>query len=106
MALRDVVKELDGAHGWTYGTIKTLVNRMAGKGWLSTQRVGNSYLYSSAVKRSKAIDQALQEFSSRVLDGMLSPVVAYFAKEESLSDEDLDELRRLLKQYQNKGRRR
>ncbi len=104
MALRDVVRELDGANGWTYGTIKTLVNRIAGKGWLNTRRVGDSYLYSPAVKRSNAVDQALQEFTSRVLDGMLSPVVAYFAKEESLSDEDLAELRRLLEQYQNKGR--
>jgi len=104
MALCDVVRELDGANDWTYGTIKTLVNRMAGKGWLNTRRIGDSYLYSPAVRRSKAIDQALQEFSSRVLDGMLSPVVAYFAKQESLSAEDLAELRRLLEQYQNKGR--
>ena len=104
MALRDVVQELDGANGWTYGTVKTLVNRMAGKGWLSTQRVGNSYLYSPAVKKSRAIDQALQEFSTRVLDGMLSPVVAYFSEREQLSDEDAKELQSLLDQYR-KGRR-
>ncbi len=106
MALRDVVEELDGANGWTYGTIKTLVNRMAGKGWLDTQRVGNSYLYRPAVERAKAIHQALQEFSTRVLDGMLSPVVAYFSEKEQLSDEDAKELQSLLDQYRKERRNR
>lgn len=105
MALGDVVQELKGNHGWAYTTVKTLVRRMAGKGWLSTRMVGGSFLYSPAVERSKAVRQALKEFSSRVLDGMLSPVVTYFAEEENINPEDLKELALLLEQYQRKGRK-
>ncbi len=105
MALGDVVRELGGGHDWAYTTVKTLVRRMAGKGWLNTMPVGGSFLYSPAVERSKAVRQALQEFSGRVLDGMLSPVVTYFAEEENLSAEDLKELKLLLEQYESKGRK-
>ena len=106
MALGDVVKELKGDYSWAYTTVKTLLRRMAEKGWLNTRMVGGSFLYSPAVDRSKAVRQALKEFSGRVLDGMLSPVVTYFAEEENLSDEDLKELKLLLEQYQNKGSKR
>lgn len=104
MALGEAIQELRGDRGWAYETVKTLVRRMVGKGWLNARRVGSSFLYSPAVERSKAVRQALQEFSSRVLDGMLSPVVAYFSEEEALSEEDLNELERLLEQYRDRRR--
>ncbi len=104
MALGDVVRELEGHQGWAYNTVKTLVRRMAEKGWVSARRVGNSFLYSPAVERSGAIRQALQDFTTRVLDGMLSPVIAYFAEKEELSKEDVKELELLLNRYREKRR--
>ncbi len=105
LALRDVVQELEGDGSWAYDTVKTLIRRMVDKGWLSTTRVGSCYLYSPAVERSKAVGQALKEFSSRVLGGMLSPVVSYLSEQESLTDDDLKELRLLLEQHESKRRR-
>ena len=104
LALRDVVQELEGHDGFAYDTVKTLMRRMVDKGWLSTRRVGTCYLYSPAVEKSKAIRQAFQEFTSRVLDGMLSPVVSFLSEQDDLSDDDLEELRVLLEQQESKRR--
>jgi len=104
MALGDVVRELEGNQGWAYDTVKTMVRRMVEKGWVNARRVGNSFLYSPAVEKSGAVSQALQDFTTRVLDGMLSPVIAHFAEKEELSKEDVKELELLLDRYRNKRR--
>ena len=105
LALRDVVHALEGHDGLAYDTVKTLMRRMVDKEWLNTTRVGSCYLYSPAVERSKAVRQALREFSSRVLDGMLSPVVSYLSEQERLTDDDLKELKLLLEQHESKRRK-
>jgi BlaI family transcriptional regulator, penicillinase repressor len=106
MALGDLVEKLKDDHGWTYNTIKTLVRRMAAKGWLNVRRVGGSFLYSPAMERAKAEKQALKDFSNRVLGGILSPMIAFLSQENTLSEEDVDELEQLLDQYRKrKGRK-
>ncbi len=100
-ALGEVYQGLDGDRNWSYDTVKVLMHRMTDKGWLDTKRVGNSYLYSPAVERSTAVRQALHEFSRRVLDGMLSPVVAYLCEEQNLSEEDFNKLERLLDEHRS-----
>ncbi len=102
LALRDVVQALEGDDGLAYDTVKTLMRRMVDKGWLNTRRVGSSYLYSPSIERSTAMRQALQEFSRRVLGGMLSPVVSFLSEQERLSEDDLRKLRRLLQQHESK----
>jgi BlaI family penicillinase repressor len=106
MALGDLVGELGGEQDWAYYTVKTLATRLVSKGWLTAKRVGGSYLYSPAVERSKAVRQALKDFTGRVLDGMLSPVIAHMFEEKSVSESDVKQLEQLLKTYKkSKGRK-
>jgi BlaI family penicillinase repressor len=102
MAARDIYARLSSTRDWAYSTVKTLVRRMVAKGWLGYQRVGNSFLYRPAVARKKAQRSAIREFSNRVLDGVLSPFVAYFAEEKQLTAEDLAKLQELIRRYQRK----
>jgi len=102
MAARDIYGCLSGHHDWAYSTVKTLVRRMVAKGWLDYRRVGNSFLYRPAVARKNAERSAIREFSNRVLDGVLSPFVAYFAEEKELTEEDLAELQELIRRYRRK----
>ena len=100
LAARDVYAHLAGAQPWAQGTVKTLLRRMVQKGWLSYTRVGNSFLYRSAVPRRKGLRAAIRQFSERVLGGALSPFVAYYAEEKHLTPEDVAELEKLLKRHQ------
>ena len=61
----------------------------------------------AAVPREKAVRRAVREFSRRVLDGVLSPFVAYYAEEGELSEEDLTRLEAIVQRHRSKkgGRR-
>ena len=105
MATRDIYEQLSQDRDWAYSTVKTLVRRMVAKGWLEYTQVGNSYLYRAAVPRNTAVRSAVKEFANRVLDGVLSPFVAYYAEEKGLSPEDVAELERIIGRHREKGGR-
>ena len=102
MALGEIVERVAGERDWSYSTVKTIARRMVAKGWLRARRVGGSFLYQPAVPRGKAVRSAVREFADRVLDGVLSPFVAYYAEEQELSDEDLAELEALIKKHRRR----
>lgn len=102
VAARDVYSHLSEDRTWSYATVKTLLRRIVKKGWVDYDQIGNSYLYRAAVRREKAVFAAIGEFSNRVLDGVLAPFVAYFAKQNDLTPEDLDELEQVLKRHRRK----
>lgn len=106
MAARDVYSQLSKSQKWTNATIRTFLRRMVQKGWLNYQQVGNSYLYRSAVSQDKAVGVAIKDFSQRVLDGVLSPFVAYFVEQENLSAEDIGRLEQILENHRRKKGRK
>ena len=103
MAAGEIFKIVERERDWSYSTVRTLLTRLVEKGWLDARRVGNSYLYSAAVPRRKAVRSAVHEFTGRVLDGLLSPFVAYYAEEHDLSEEDLRRLEEIIRRHKNKG---
>ena len=105
MAVGDIYEGLSARQHWAYSTVKTLVRRMVGKGWLDYRRVGNSFLYTAAVERQNAVREAGSKFVRRILDGVLMPFVVRYVEENGLSEEDAAELEQLLER-RRKGRRR
>lgn len=103
MAVRDIYRRLAEERDWAYPTVKTLVRRLVDKGWLSYQQVGNSFLYRAAVTQKKAVRSAVKDFSERVLNGLLSPFVAYYADEKGLSPQELKELEEIIKKHREQG---
>ena len=102
MAAGDIHCRLAGQRQWAYSTVRTLLRRLVAKGWLRHRRVGNSFLYTAAVPRSRAVRSAIKEFTGRVLDGVLSPFVAYYAEEKSLTAEEVSQLEEIIKQHRSK----
>ena len=102
-AARDIFAHLKGSTDWSYSTMKTYVHRMVGKGWLKYEQIGNSYLYRPAVGKNRAVRKAIEDFSGRVLDGVLTPFVAYFAEKGSLTSEDIEQLENIVKRHKTEG---
>jgi BlaI family penicillinase repressor len=105
MATGEIYERLADDREWAYSTVKTLVRRLVEKGWLTYRKVGNSFLYRPAVPRARAVRAAVSEFSSRVLDGLLSPFVAYYAEENGLSAEEVARLEEILAHERKRGGR-
>jgi BlaI family penicillinase repressor len=93
-----VVSTLAGSKAWSVGTIKTLLNRLHSKGALRFKKVGKAYLYFPVVTEDQLRSAETESFVDRVFDGAFSPMLAHFARSRKLSEADLAELERILRE--------
>ena len=92
-----VIKALEKQTDWNPRTIQTLIRRLHKKGALEvTSRIGREYVYRPTVAESESEHAASQTFLGRVFDGKLTPFLASFVENGSVSKKEIDELRRLL----------
>jgi BlaI family penicillinase repressor len=85
---------------WHEKNVKTLINRLVKKNVIDFEKQHRSYCYSPLVKRSTYIEKESKSFVSRLFGGKVAPSVAGFANSDSLSHEDMDELKSLIKEWE------
>ena len=95
---RSVFAALPDNRDWAYQTVKTLLSRLVAKGAIDYDQIGNSYLYRAIVPREEMTRQEVRSVFDRVVGAAVSPVLAHFIDEADLSEEDIRELQRLLKE--------
>jgi BlaI family penicillinase repressor len=92
--VQEVLRE---SKGWAYTTVKTMMDRMVRKGFLTKERVRNLYLYRSAITRVQAQRNELLRTAKRAFNGALTPMVQFMIESEKLlSDESYQHLERLI----------
>ena len=95
---QEVIAALTDSHDWSPKTVKTLLNRLVKKGALDFEVDGKRYRYRPRVRRADCVAAETSSFLSRVFDGSLAPMVAHLVDRESLSPDQIEELRRILDQ--------
>jgi BlaI family penicillinase repressor len=91
-----IQEALDKKKGWSYSTVKTMMDRMVTKGLLKTERVRNLILYRSAVTRRRAQRSEILRTVKRAFDGAMTPMMQFMLENNKLSKKDLDELGKLI----------
>jgi len=94
---------------WSYSTVKTLMDRMAAKGLLATEKIRNLTLYRSAVTRKQAQKGEIMRAVKRAFDGALTPMMQFLVDSNQLSPKQLKELEVLIRRKRSKaqsGRRK
>lgn len=91
-----VQEELASRKKWTYSTVKTMMDRMATKGLLKTERIRNLILYRSAITRKQAQSGEIMRAVKRAFDGALTPMMQ-FMLDNNLTHDQLGELETLIK---------
>ena len=86
------------ARGWSMPTVKTLLSRLVSKGALATEPDGRKFLYSPRIERSEYVDGESRRLVNRLFGGRAASLFAHLAESEALSEEDLGEIERLLKE--------
>lgn len=81
---------------WHFSTLKTMLDRLVKKGYLSSRIRGNTCFYQSTIPRDQAVRGAIGSFVDNVLDGTFGPLVAYLADRRRLSKRQIAELERML----------
>ena len=79
-----------------YQTVKTMLDRLAVKGFLAREKFGPIWLYTPAVARKSFVRRELDRFIGTVLDNSVAPLFARFAEKEQLSDDDIEKLKKLI----------
>ncbi|AOH36215.1 BlaI/MecI/CopY family transcriptional regulator [Luteimonas sp. JM171] len=92
----EVVAALSARSDWAEPTIKTLLNRLLKKGAVRAERDGRRYLYSPVLTRNAWVASQSEGVLDRLFGGRVAPLVAHFSERGKLSQEDIDELRRLI----------
>ena len=91
-----ILEELSTATTWNPSTVKTLLRRLVQKGVVEVSGTRRSYRYSPLFSRQECLRAETRSFLDRMYGGTLKPMLVAFVRNEDLSPDDLDELRRLL----------
>ena len=83
--------------GWTYSTVRTLMDRMAAKKLLAAEKIRNQTLYRSLVTPAQAQRGELLYALKHAFDGALTPMVQCLIENNDLSAEELAKLESLIK---------
>ena len=82
---------------WTYSTVRTVMDRMAAKGLLRSEKEGHLTLYRSLVSRAQAQRGELLYALKHAFNGALTPMMQCLLETGEASQQELDELEALLK---------
>ena len=96
-AAPSVKEALARQKGWSYSTVKTLMDRMVDKGLLTTEKIRNLILYRSAVTRIQAQKSEVLKTLKRAFDGALTPMMQFLLNNENLSKKELAEIETFIK---------
>jgi BlaI family penicillinase repressor len=98
----EIVEKLAKVQNWHSRTIKTLISRLVKKMFVGYEQEKNHYLYFPLIKKQEYQKKISGNFIHRVFGGKISPLVAYFAKQGKISNEDIQELKKILDELENK----
>ena len=98
LSVREVHDHLQETSGWAYTTTKTMMDRMIPKGLLKRESFHGVYLYAPLISRPAGLARFIQFFADRILEMDTSTVVAMFGQSQALSDDEIEELQKILEE--------
>ena len=92
----EIRQTLQERKGWEATTVKTLIQRLLGKGAVSQEK-RKVFYYSPLVSEQEYNDWAANDLVRRLFRGSAKELVATLVKSDGLTAADIDELRDLFK---------
>ncbi len=94
--LGTIVNLLHPHTGWNRTTVQTYLTRMESKGLVSIDKEASPYIYTATLDRESCQQKERRSFLDRVYSGSAGDLVAAFLKEEPISAEERERLRKIL----------
>ena len=98
LSAENVISALASTSEWGPATVRTLLNRLLRKGALKFEKAGKAYLYFPIFSEEAMRAAETDSFVDRVFDGSLSPMLSHFVNSGRLGEDELKELRRILRE--------
>lgn len=97
----DVASRVAQRRQWSLATVKTLLSRLVAKGAIGHHVDGRRFLYTPLVERDAYVARESRRLVDRFFGGKLMPLVAHLAEQRRLSDEEIAEIERLLREMKS-----
>jgi BlaI family transcriptional regulator, penicillinase repressor len=95
-SVREVHEILKDSHGWALTTVRTVMDRMTRKGLLRKTDSHGVFIFRPKITRPQGLTKMVRFFADRVLETDTNTVVSMFSSTKGLSEEEIDELKKLL----------
>jgi BlaI family penicillinase repressor len=105
ISTNDVTYMLTQTTEWSPKTIQTLLKRLVQKGAITYEKNSRVFVYTPLVKEEEYLEHQSNSFLKRYYNGNLASMLNTFLGNGTLSDNELEELRRLLKPDTKEGGR-
>ena len=99
----EITEKLLPTTNWSPKTIQTLIKRLVTKGALTYEKQSLVFVYTPWVILDEYIRQQCSSFLNRYYDGNITAMVSSYIENDKLSKSELDTLRTILSQKQEKG---
>ena len=96
LSTMELVSILEESNGWARSTVITLLNRMTAKGGVYFKTADRSKIYHPTVARNQAELEETKSFINKVYGGNIGLMISNLMKNESLSQEEIEEIRRII----------
>ncbi len=80
-----------------YNTVSTIIRILEDKGFVDHHTFGNTHQYFAKISKEQYQKQALGDVLKNYFDNSYQKMVAYFAKEEKISKDELEEILKMIK---------
>ncbi len=99
-----LIRAMEQETGWAKSTTKTLLKRMEQKGCIAYREGEKAREYYPLLKREEVVESETSSFINRIYNGSLGLLVNTLVKKQDLSDEEMEELFRIIKEAREQKR--
>ena len=85
-----------------YATVQKLLERLEGKGFVARRAESIPHRFGTLVGRDELIGRRLRNVAEKLCGGSLTPLLTHLVRSQPLKKHELDELRSLIDQLDNK----
>jgi predicted transcriptional regulator len=95
--VRTVAEHFAQTKGYVRTTVLNVMQRLCDKGYLVRRKAEGVFQYEPRAGKGELLRSLVRDFVDRSLGGSLSPFVAYLAEDAKLSDDDLKQLQKIVR---------
>ncbi len=92
----EIISELKSTNSWSPKTVHTLISRLVKKEAIEVKKGSKYNLFTSIVTQDECSRVETKSFIEKVYNGSIQMMLKNFIKDEKLSSEEIEELRRML----------
>jgi BlaI family penicillinase repressor len=100
---REITDEVSRERDIAHSTVQTLLRKLEAKGAVGHDVEGRTFVFHPLVTETEVRRSATRELLSRVFQGSPVGLVAHLVRQEDISDEELEAMRRLIDEAKEDG---